>query len=40
MDLFRKHGFVEAGIKREWIKTSDGYLDEHMFQLLNDKNNN
>jgi diamine N-acetyltransferase len=37
MELFKKHGFSEAGIKREWIKTSDGYLDEHMFQLLNEK---
>lgn len=36
MDLFRKVGFVEAGIKKEWIKTSGGYLDEHIFQLIND----
>jgi len=35
MDLFRKLGFVQAGIKREWIKTSDSYLDEYMFQLIN-----
>jgi diamine N-acetyltransferase len=37
IDLFKKIGFVETGIKREWIKTSDGYLDEHMFQLINPK---
>ncbi len=35
MDLFRKQGFVQSGIKKEWIKTSDGYLDEYMFQLTN-----
>jgi len=37
IDLFKKTGFVENGVKKEWIKTSDGYLDEHMFQLLNHK---
>jgi len=35
MDLFKKQGFVQSGIKRDWIKTSDGYIDEYMFQLLN-----
>lgn len=37
MDLFKKAGFIEAGIKREWVKISDGYLDEYMFQLINKK---
>lgn len=37
IDLFKKTGFVESGVRKEWIKTSDGYLDEHMFQLLNHK---
>jgi diamine N-acetyltransferase len=37
IDLFKKIGFVETGIKKEWINTSDGYLDEHMFQLINQK---
>jgi diamine N-acetyltransferase len=36
IDLFRKQGFIQAGIKKEWVKTSDGYLDEHMFQLINE----
>ncbi len=35
MDLFKKQGFVQTGIKKEWIKTSDGYLDEYLFQLIN-----
>lgn len=34
MDLFRKIGFREIGIKKDWIKTDNGYLDEHMFQLV------
>jgi diamine N-acetyltransferase len=35
MDLFKKQGFVQTGVKKEWIKTADGYLDEYMFQLIN-----
>ena len=35
MDLFKKQGFVECGIKKDWVKSSDGYLDEYMFQLVN-----
>jgi diamine N-acetyltransferase len=35
IDLFKKHGFVEIGIKKEWILTENGYVDVIMFQLLN-----
>jgi len=35
MDLFKKIGLVQSGIKKDWIKTSDGYLDEYMFQMIN-----
>ncbi|OFY69327.1 MAG: GNAT family N-acetyltransferase [Bacteroidetes bacterium RBG_19FT_COMBO_42_7] len=35
MDLFKKIGFVQSGLKKDWIKTSDGYLDEYMFQMIN-----
>ena len=35
MELFKKQGFVQCGIKKDWIKTSDGYFDEYMFQLIN-----
>lgn len=35
MDLFTKHGFKRIGIKKDWVKTKDGYLDEFMFQLIN-----
>jgi len=37
IDLFSKMGFVLAGEKKEWVKTSDGYLDEQIFQLINTK---
>jgi len=36
IELFQKLGFVQIGVKKEWVKTADGYLDEHMFQLVND----
>lgn len=35
IDLFKKLGFNLIGIKKDWVKTSEGYLDEYMFQLLN-----
>jgi diamine N-acetyltransferase len=35
IDLFKKMGFTESGVKKEWVKTTDGYLDEYMFQLIN-----
>jgi diamine N-acetyltransferase len=34
MELFKKLGFILVGIKKEWIKSSDGYLDEYLFQLV------
>jgi diamine N-acetyltransferase len=34
LQLFKKHGFKQIGIKKEWIKTADGFIDEHMFQLV------
>lgn len=34
MELFKKTGFVQSGIKKDWIKTVDGYLDEYLFQLI------
>jgi diamine N-acetyltransferase len=34
MELFKKLGFVQAGIKKEWVKTSEGYIDEYFFQLI------
>jgi diamine N-acetyltransferase len=34
LSLFGKIGFTEAGIKRDWVKTGTGYVDEHLFQLI------
>jgi diamine N-acetyltransferase len=34
IELFRKVGFVEIGKKKDWIRTSEGYLNELMFQLI------
>jgi diamine N-acetyltransferase len=36
MELFKKQGFVQIGIKKDWIQSSEGYLDEYMFQLINE----
>lgn len=37
INLFRKHGFVEVGIKKDWVLAENGYVDEYMLQLLNKK---
>lgn len=34
LSLFQKHGFEIIGLKKGWLKTSDGYIDEYMLQLL------
>jgi diamine N-acetyltransferase len=35
IDLFKKQRFVLIGIKKDWILTDSGYVDEYMFQLIN-----
>lgn len=35
MELFSKQGFERSGIRKDWVKTPDGYLDEYLFQLIN-----
>jgi diamine N-acetyltransferase len=37
IELFKKHGFTQAGLKKDWIRTSDMYADEYLFQLINPK---
>ncbi len=34
LSLFQKHGFEIIGLKKEWLKTSAGYINEYMLQLL------
>ncbi|MCD8102449.1 MAG: GNAT family N-acetyltransferase [Alistipes sp.] len=35
--LFRSKGFLTVGVKREWVRTTAGWLDEYLMQLLNPK---
>ncbi|NBC82043.1 MAG: GNAT family N-acetyltransferase [Bacteroidetes bacterium] len=35
MRLFEKHNFERIGKKRDWIKTNNGYIDEYIYQLIN-----
>jgi diamine N-acetyltransferase len=35
IELFKKQGFVHSGIKKDWLCDSEGYYDEHIFQLIN-----
>ena len=33
--LFQKMGFEEIGVKKEWIRTNQGFKNEIMYQKLN-----
>lgn len=35
LQLFRNVGFTEVGVKREWLKHADAWVDEIMLQLIN-----
>ena len=35
MNLFRHHGFEPCATRREWIKTTGGFLTEYSYQLIN-----
>ena len=35
ISLFQKCGFEICGQKKEWVLTSDGYVDEYILQCLN-----
>lgn len=37
LNLFKSHGFQEVGVKKKWIKTSSGFKDEILLQLINEK---
>ncbi len=36
LNLFKGKGFSVVGIKAEWIRTTSGWADEYMLQLIND----
>ena len=38
LSLFRKQGFVNCGIKKDWIRDKSEYKDEIILQLLKEKN--
>ncbi len=35
LNLFKKIGFEQCGLRKEWIRTTDGFIDELEFQLIN-----
>jgi len=35
INLFKKYGFIQSGVKKDWIMTGSGYIDVLMFQLIN-----
>ncbi|MFN3916771.1 MAG: GNAT family N-acetyltransferase [Flavobacteriales bacterium] len=35
LHLFTKVGFECTGLRKAWIKTTEGYIDEHFLQLIN-----
>jgi diamine N-acetyltransferase len=34
LGLFKKLGYMECGVRREWIENGEKLHDEHMFQLM------
>lgn len=34
-NLFKSKGFITVGLKLEWVKTTTGWMDEYMLQLIN-----
>lgn len=35
LELFRKAGFTQCGLRKGWIRCDNGWKDEYMLQLLN-----
>ena len=38
LELFKKKHFHVIGVKKDWLRTGDGYAHEYMLQLINPKN--
>jgi diamine N-acetyltransferase len=34
-NLFKKHGFEEVGIKKEWLLSGEAWMDEYLLQIIN-----
>jgi diamine N-acetyltransferase len=37
LNLFRSKGFLTVGVKHEWVRTTAGWSDEYLLQLINPK---
>ncbi len=37
IELFKKAGFSESCVKKDWFRTASGYLDEYFFQMINEE---
>jgi len=37
LSLFKSVGFQQIGVKKDWVKTPSGFVDELFFQMLNGK---
>lgn len=35
LNLFKSKGFRVVGLKQEWVRSTDGWIDEYMLQLVN-----
>lgn len=35
LNLFKSKGFRVVGLKEEWVRSTDGWIDEYMLQLVN-----
>lgn len=35
LNLFKSKGFTVVGLKVEWVRSTNGWLDEYMLQLIN-----
>ena len=35
LNLFKSKGFTTVGLKVEWVRSTTGWLDEYMLQLVN-----
>lgn len=35
LNLFKKIGFVQCGLRKDWIRTTDGFIDEIELQYIN-----
>lgn len=35
ISLFEKKGFTRCAVKKDWVRSSEGWQDEWMFQLIN-----